>query len=214
MARRINFLHYILNENKDSLLQNFFKAQEKSPVKGDWVLRVKKDVEELGLNLTFLEIARTSKADLKKITREKIKSAAFRYLSEVKLSHAKSRNVRHSELKLQSYLQSSQSDLSIKEKQFTFAARSRMLDVRSNFRIGLKTTQCRRCEDSEETQEHLLHCPTLRDGGVVRDVPQYDDLLGEETKKIVNISRILSTKFDTFLKTPGAPSSSAAVTVM
>ena len=67
MARRINFLHYILNENEDSLLQNFFEAQEKSPVKGDWVLRVKKDLEELELNLTFLEIARTPKSVLKKI---------------------------------------------------------------------------------------------------------------------------------------------------
>ena len=56
-------------------MQNFFVAQEKSPVKGDWVLRVKKDIEELGLNLTFLEIARTSKSDLKEITREKVKSA-------------------------------------------------------------------------------------------------------------------------------------------
>ena len=170
-------------------------------------MRVKKDLEELELNLTFLEIARTPKSVLKKILREKVKSAAFRYLSEVKLSHSKSRSVRHSELKLQSYLQSSQSNLSIKEKQFTFAARSRMLDVKSNFKVGLKTTQCRRCEDSEETQEHLLHCPTLRDGTVVTDVPQYDDLLGEETQKIIDISRILS-------KTPCAPSVSAAIAVM
>ena len=29
MARRINFLHYILNENEDSLLHNFSQAQEK-----------------------------------------------------------------------------------------------------------------------------------------------------------------------------------------
>ena len=139
------------------------------------------------------------------------RGAAFRYLSEIKLSHSKSRNIRHGELKLQSYLQSKHSDLSIREKQFTFTARSRMLDLRSNFKVGLSTSQCRRCEDSEETQEH---CPTLRDGGVVTEVPQYDDLLGGETQKLVNISRILSTKYDLFLKTPGAPSSSAAVTVM
>ena len=164
--------------------------------------------------MTFLEIAWTPKSNLKKITREKVKSAVFIYLSEAKLAHSKTRSIRHSELKLQSYLQSSQSNFSIKEKQSTFTARSRMLDVKSNFKVGLKTTQCRRCEDSEETQEHLLHCPTLRDGGVVRDVPQYDDLLGEETQKIIIISRILSTKFHTFTKTPGAPSSSAAVTVM
>ena len=187
MARRINFLHYILNENEDSLLHNFFEAQLKSPVKGDWVLRVKKDLEELEINLTFLEISQTSKSDLKKIIREKVKSAAFRYLSELKLSHSKSRNIKHGELKLQTYLQSNQSDLSIRERQFIFAARSRMLDVRSNFKVGLKSTQCRRCEDAEETQEHLLYCPTLRDDKVVTDVSQYDNLLGEEIQKIIII---------------------------
>ena len=66
----------------------------------------------------------------------------------------------------------------------------------------------------EETQEHLLHCPTLRDGAVVTDVPQYDDLLGEETQKIINISRILLSKFTMFIKTPCAPSLSAAIAVM
>ena len=33
--------------------------------------------------MTFLEIAWTPKSNLKKITREKVKSAAFRYLLEV-----------------------------------------------------------------------------------------------------------------------------------
>ena len=35
---------------------------------------------------------------------------------------------------------------------------------------------------------------------MVTDILQYDDLLGEETQKIIIISRILSTKFN--LKTP------------
>ena len=102
MARRINFLHYILNENEDSLLHNFFEAQLKSPVKGDWMLRVKKDLEELEINLTFLEIYGISKSDLKKIIREKVKSAAFIYLTELNLSHSKS--IRHRKLKLQKYM--------------------------------------------------------------------------------------------------------------
>ena len=66
-----------------------------------------------------------------------------------------------------------------------------MLDLKTNFKLGAAETKCRRCKREEETQEHLLHCPTLRDGAVVTDVPQYDDLLGEETQKIINISRIL-----------------------
>ena len=37
MSRRLNFLHYILNEDKDSLLRRFFTAQQESPVRGDCV---------------------------------------------------------------------------------------------------------------------------------------------------------------------------------
>ena len=73
----------------------------------------------------------------------------------------------------------------------------RMLDVRSNFKVGLKSTQCQRCEDADETQEHLLYCPTVDTGtGVVlvTDVPQYYNLLGEKTQKIIIISRILINK--------------------
>ena len=37
MARRVNFLHYIMNEEESSLLKSFFNAQVESRVKGDWV---------------------------------------------------------------------------------------------------------------------------------------------------------------------------------
>jgi hypothetical protein len=34
---KLNFLHYILNENENSLLYRFFDAQLKYPVRGEWV---------------------------------------------------------------------------------------------------------------------------------------------------------------------------------
>merc|ERR1712026_630621 len=40
MPRRLNFLHYIMNEDDNSLLKKFFKAQMEFPVKGDWVTMV------------------------------------------------------------------------------------------------------------------------------------------------------------------------------
>ena len=88
-----------------------------------------------------------------------------------------------------------------------------MLDVKGNFKIGQVDTKCRRCEKFEETQEHLLHCPTMMDGGVASEVLQYHDLLGEDTQKIENIAQILMEKFKIF-KIPCAPLASAATTVM
>ena len=139
-----------------------------------------------------------------------MKTEAFNYLEKIKETHSKVRSLKYSELKLQAFLASNQREMTIKEKQFAVAARTRMLDLKTNFKVGAADTKCRRCENAEETQEHLLSCPTLRDGGVVTQVPQYDELLGEETQKIIMISRILASKFNQFVKTPCAPSSCAA----
>ena len=47
--RRLLFLHYILNENPDSLIHRFFKAQQKFRNKKDWVSTVIYDLEQLEL---------------------------------------------------------------------------------------------------------------------------------------------------------------------
>ena len=60
--RRINFLWYILNQNEESLLGKFFKAQCQDPVKTDWVNTVKQDLIELDMNMNFDDIKNLSKA--------------------------------------------------------------------------------------------------------------------------------------------------------
>ena len=55
MATRLNFLHYILNESESSLLRQF-----RSSVRGDLILKVRKDLEEFGMDLTFEEITAIS----------------------------------------------------------------------------------------------------------------------------------------------------------
>ena len=51
MSRRINYLHYILNQPKESLLFRVFKAQLDNPVKNDWIETVKQDFETLNMKL-------------------------------------------------------------------------------------------------------------------------------------------------------------------
>ena len=51
ISRRLNFLHYILNEDDESLLRTFFTAKRESPVRGDWVMMVTEDIKELGIDL-------------------------------------------------------------------------------------------------------------------------------------------------------------------
>ena len=73
MSRRLNFLHYILNQHKDSLLRKVFDAQMDNPIRGDWVTQVEMDIKDTGLFLTFDQIMIMSKEMFKKIVKEKVK---------------------------------------------------------------------------------------------------------------------------------------------
>ena len=50
------YLQYLLQQEEDSLLKTFFVAQMENPVKGDWILQVRKDLEEVEINVTMEDI--------------------------------------------------------------------------------------------------------------------------------------------------------------
>ena len=67
MSRRLNFCWYLLNQDEDSLLGEFFEAQCNSPTKGDWVSVLKRDIKDLELNMTLDQIKDCSKDAFKDI---------------------------------------------------------------------------------------------------------------------------------------------------
>ena len=201
MSRRLNFLKYMLNEDEDSLLRSFLEAQLDTPVKGDWVTMVTEDMKELEISLTMEQIEAMSKEVFKEMIKTKVQKKAFKYLTKLKDSHSKARKIRYEKLEMQRYLKPETENLTIAEKKFIFAARTQMLDLGGNFKSGLVSTKCRKCQIEEETQEHLLECVELSDYGLVAECPEYDDLFGA---KPTSIGKILMEKFQ-ILKTPCAP---------
>ena len=74
MARRLSFLHHILNCDDDRLIKQVFLAQQKSPVKNDWALQVKEDLKILELDyLNFDNIKYMKKEAFKGLIEDKIK---------------------------------------------------------------------------------------------------------------------------------------------
>ena len=58
-TRRLMFLHYILQEDEESLLFSFLLAQMEDPNDGDWWLTVKNEMEELKLDVTLSEVGKS-----------------------------------------------------------------------------------------------------------------------------------------------------------
>ena len=71
-----------------------------------------------------------------------------------------------------------------------------MLDVRCNFKNKYSDTLCPLCKADQDTQQHLMVCSVLEEPDVVREVPLYEELLQNNTKKISQIATILKRKFE------------------
>ena len=82
-SRRLNFLHYILNDREDSLLSNVFRAQCDLPVKGDWITTVKEDLQELNINLSFDQIRVQTKDEFKTTVKQIVREKALEYLQNL-----------------------------------------------------------------------------------------------------------------------------------
>ena len=63
MTRRIMFLHYILNEEQDSLINKVLQAQIKVPSKNDFILGVEEDLDDLETYLSLEDIKKSVKKE-------------------------------------------------------------------------------------------------------------------------------------------------------
>ena len=200
MARRLNFLFYMLQLDSETLLRCFLQAQIDKPTVGDWITTVLNDIETLNLNINLEGIAVISKSRFKKKVKEAITVKAFEYLVNQQATHSKAKPLKYTKLQLQPYLQSGAGDLTIKEKAFIFEARSRMMDIKDNFKTGRTDLNCRACNVEVEDQPHLLQCNMLIENGeIVQNTPNYSDLFCDDVGKIAAVSRTLQRKF-TLLK--------------
>ena len=102
--RRLNFLHYILNEEPNSMIYRVFQSQMKSRTSKDWATTVIEDLKKLELNMNMEEIGKMKKTSFRQIIKDKIKTYTFDKLGKRKHSHSKVENVDHFGINMQKYL--------------------------------------------------------------------------------------------------------------
>ena len=159
--RRLMYLHHILTRNQNSLIFETFNAQDKFPAKDDWVLTIKDDLKYFDINLSYEQIRKLSKYSFKKYLKKIIKAKVLKDLNEVKKEHTKMKNLTYVKLQTQPYLLSN--NFFPETANFLFRARTRMLDVKNNFKNSFDDDihLCPICESDEDTQEHLIKCEMM-----------------------------------------------------
>ena len=131
-CRRIIYLHYLLTLPKDQLLYKFFQAQLRSPSKGDWCELVQKDLKDFNIVDTFDEIEKTKENTFKKKVKKACKIYVFKKLMEIRSQHSKSKEAEYFKLETSKYLMSNM--FSVTQSRLLFKLRSRMLQVKMNFK--------------------------------------------------------------------------------
>ena len=184
--RRLMYLHHILKRKDDELIHKFYKAQKLKPSKNDWVVTIEEDKKYLDIKMEDNDIRKLSKYKFKQILNEKIKEHSFKFLIKKKESHSKTENLIYDKLEIQSYLKSD-SKLSNEQKQLLFKFRTRMIDLKTNYRNKYFDLSCQLGCGSVENQIHLFQCEVLinKCEDLANNVKvEYEDIFGDITRQI------------------------------
>jgi hypothetical protein len=161
-GRRVMYLWSILHQPEDELVSKVYNAQKMFPVKDDWYFIIKNDFDVLGMEF--------DEENIRKIKKEKFKKMVDENLSN--------------EFSMKQYLTTDR--LTLVEKQLLFSLRTRMFQVKCNFRNGnLNNLMCSYCHtNSEETQEHQLVCSGILEPELRNEKVKYSDIFGSIDEQV------------------------------
>ena len=195
IGRRILFLWSILQKSQSELVKQVYQAQRMFPFKKSWASIVWNDMKNCNINLTEEEISKMKKGKFKTLVKKRIRLKSNEFLLKLQANHTKSINLDILE-EPQEYLESE--ELTTAEKKLLFRLRSRMVDIKSNFKAKFKDDLlCTFCKKKEETQRHLMECETVQNELDLDNSVKADDIFKDikhQIKAVKVWKKILSLK--------------------
>ena len=196
-ARRLNYLHYLVNTPEKEMLYRFFRCQWDNPNQNDWVNQVKKDLEDFKIPIDLKNINKTSRFGWKNLVKKKAKEFEFLKLIEMKESKNKTKmnELKYKKLERQEYLE----ELNVTEAKTVFRFRTKMENFEGNFKQKETkvSSKCPICQAHSDLQELCFECPVLKQKIGISE--QYESIFGATITtnlartlvKIVNIRKSL-----------------------
>ena len=181
---RLMFLKSILEENPNSMIHRFITLQIEQPTKGDWISSCQQDLIDLDINLSFEEITKISKYQLKKQIKESISKKAFEYL--IKKQGSKGKEMKYTELQMAEYLQPNEQEITIQEQRNIFAIRNKMIIISDNYKNTTEICQCGQIE----TMEHIYNCKQWNDNNKIEKT-KFEEIYKDNILKQVEVSKKL-----------------------
>ena len=172
-SRRILYLQTILKRDTTETTRNVYEAQKENIKKGDFVQLIEEDAKLIDMNINETEIRGMTKYEFKKIVKEKVYNAAFRYLKTLQQTHTKIKHIKYDHLKMQPYMQDK--DMDADDISLLFALRTKCVrGIRTDFSGMFPNTRCPLCSTHEDSLSALLMCEDLKH--IPRNGYKYSDV--------------------------------------
>ena len=129
-----------------------FKTQNKYRSKSYWVTTVEENSKYLGLDVTFESIRKLSNTKWKNIVQNIIIMKTFTKLENIKQTHSKVRNLKHTRLEMQDYLMPNEvNNMKKEDAQIIFQIKSKVMNLKMNMKGKFEKFECSICFIEEET---------------------------------------------------------------
>ena len=174
MSRRITYYHNIIHRSENEITRKIMLLQSETKYNGDVFQLIQQNMDQLGIGNR--DVYEKSKESLKNIIDIKIAEVAFKYLHNIAKSHSKVKHEMYNDLNGMSYLNDTR--FTTEQAKLLFKFRTRMFDVRNNFRNNYACTSCPLCGVKEDTQEHLLNCVIIKRQYATRN--EYTDIFSND----------------------------------
>ena len=158
-TRRLLYYWHLIHLEDKELLSKFYMAQKLKPGRNDWVMTLKKDMEEIGLKISEEEVKNISLEKFKNMVQCKVKICVKK--SFIKKQGSKTEHLKFEISTPSKYLFSKV--LNKDEIQTLLKLRTRTIDVKMNQESSYKNNMwCRVCLLFVESQQHIIQCPEVR----------------------------------------------------
>ena len=183
MKKRLNFLRYILKEDMGSMIRQVYEALKTESRNGDFVNLVKKDMDELDIQLSEEDIKNTTKLVWKNFVNEKVVEECLRFLTEENSEKSKTTHITFESLEMREYLRQNNNIFISKT---IFSARSGTLDIKEWNSWNYKDKLCVMCKLWEENFKHFMTCSAYGNNPLVI---HWSEIFGNDADKQVTIAK-------------------------
>ena len=174
ITKRIMYYHEIMNRPDNEITKKVVLYQRKSNIKGSFYDQVSANMNEL--EISEEEILKMSHSTLKELVKKEVSKAAFTHLQTMARDHSKTRDEIYHNMEGQTYFHDPR--FTDSDSKLLFKFRTRMYDVRNNFRNKYASTACPLCAADVDSQKHLIECAVIKT--YYSTTMKYEDIFSDD----------------------------------